>query len=115
MKIALLFLALFLGAFAVSMARTSTNPAIEKQTDGLECIHAGAVFAKKEGEIDIILIETWDNKFYLGNSWSQPFAIYSTFHRTGGASPAECLAYMRAAGYKYQGKAVLAKWEAQSK
>lgn len=89
--------------FVAWLACASDNKiTLESQNPKIEDIHAGAVFTNKT--MKLILIQTWDKRYLLGNSWGNKYALYSTFAPTG-ATPQECCAYLRGEAYKYAGKA----------
>lgn len=75
---------------------------LEANNPELQDIHAGAVFTN--ATMKLILVQTWDKRYLLGNSWGNKYSLYSTFSPTG-ATPQECCAYLRGEGYKYAGKA----------
>lgn len=72
---------------------------------GIECIHAGAVWGTDASPQLIILVETHNHRFLFGNAWDNRWSLYSNYLREGGGTPAEVLAYVRGQGYTYRGKA----------
>lgn len=72
---------------------------------GIECIHAGAVWGTDTSPDLIILVETYNHRFLFGNAWDNRWMLYSNYMDKGGGEPAEVLAYVRGQGYTYRGKA----------
>ena len=67
-------------------------------------IHSGACFGKGD-KVDIILIETYNGRYFLGNSWGNKYTLYSNWSDERGGTPKRVAAYLRGQGYKYLGKA----------
>lgn len=77
---------------------------IEEDNIEIENIHAGAIFqSRKTPSHEIILIETWNERYLMGWSWNIKYKLYSTWADKGGATAKEVCAYLRGSGFIYKG------------
>ena len=77
---------------------------VERNVISVAEIHAGAAFGKSSDKVDIILIETYNGCFFLGNAWGNKYKLYSNWSKERGGTPEQVAAYLRGEDYRYIGK-----------
>lgn len=97
-----LIAALSSACFGVDPVPTPVSKPMKPEFPKIENIFAGALF-EHNGTV-LILIETWDHKFFYGNSWGKRYCLHSDFAPGGGTVEAVC-ADLRKSNYLYIGKA----------